>query len=63
MDRSPRQGTNKETFVSNNVSKETDLTDTHRPFHPKVMEYMFFLSAQETFLKGRSFVKPQNKSS
>ena len=41
----------KETLVLNDTVDQMDLTDKHRIFHPKTVEYIFFLSTYGTFFR------------
>ena len=49
MDRSANQGNNKETHTLNDTLDRLDLIDIYRTFHPKTMNFTFFLSAHRTF--------------
>ena len=49
MDRLTKQKINKETQTLNDTMDQLDLTDTHRAFHSKTMEFTFFHSAHGTF--------------
>ena len=49
MDRSSKIKTNMETQALNNTLNKMDLIDIYRTFHPKTIEYTFFLSAHGTF--------------
>ena len=50
-DRSPRQKINKETVSLNDTLDQMDITSICSAFHPKTKEYVFFLSAHETFAR------------
>ena len=45
MDRSIKQKISKETQTLNDTMGQLDLTDIHRAFHPKTMDFTFFSSA------------------
>ena len=49
MDRSSKQGINKETNILNETLHQMDLIDIFRTFHPNAEEYTFFSSAHRTF--------------
>ena len=49
MERSPKQKINKETQALNDTLDQIDLIDIYRTFHPKTVDYTFFLSAYRTF--------------
>ena len=49
MDRSTKQKICKETQTLNDTMDQLDLTDTYRTFHPKTMNFTFFLSAHGNF--------------
>ena len=49
MDRSTEQKLNKETQTLNDTMDRLDLIDIYRTFHPKTMNFIFFLSAHRTF--------------
>ena len=49
MDRSTKQKINKETQTLNDTIDQLDLTDIYRTFHPKTMNFTFFLSTHTTF--------------
>ena len=51
MDRSTKQGNNKETQTLNDTIDQLHLIDIHRTFHPKTMNFTFFLSAHGTFCR------------
>ena len=40
-----RHKINKETLASNSTLGQMDSTDTHKTFHPKALEYVFFSRA------------------
>ena len=49
MDRSTKQKINKETQALNVTMDQLDLTDIYRAFHPKILDFTFFLSAHRIF--------------
>ena len=49
MDRSTKQKINKKTQTLNDTMDQLDLIDIYRTFHPKAMNFTFFLSAHGTF--------------
>ena len=49
MDRSAKQKINKGTQTLNDTMDQLDLIDIYRTFHPKTMNFTFFLSAHGTF--------------
>ena len=49
MDRSTKQKINKETQTLNDRMHKIDLTDIHRTFHCKTMNFTLFSSAHGTF--------------
>ena len=49
MDRSTKQKINKETKTLNDTMVQLDLTDIYRTFHPKIINFTFFSSAQGSF--------------
>ena len=49
MDRSTKQKINKETQTLNDTIDQLDLIDIYRTFHPKTMNFTFFLRAHRTF--------------
>ena len=49
MDRSAKQKISKETQSLNDTMDQLDLIDIYRTFHPKIMNFTFFSSAQGTF--------------
>jgi len=49
IDRSTKQKINKETQTLNDTIDQLDLIDTYRTFHPKTMNFTFFLSAHGIF--------------
>ena len=51
MDRSSKQKFNKETQTLNDTMDQLDLTDIYRTFHPKTMNFTFFLTTHRIFLK------------
>ena len=51
MDRSTKQKINKETQTLNDTIDQLDLIHIYRSFHPKTMNFTFFLSAHGTFCR------------
>ena len=49
MDRSTKQGNNKETQTLNGTIDLLDLIDIYRTFHPKTMNFNFFAGARGKF--------------
>ena len=49
MDRSTKQKISKEAQTLNDAMDQLHLVDIYRTFHPKTMNFTFFLSAHETF--------------
>ena len=49
MDRSTKEKINKETQTLNDTIDQLDLTNIHRTFHSKTMNFTFFSSADGTF--------------
>ena len=49
MDRSTKQKCTKETQTLNDTIDQLDLIDIYRTFHPKTMNFTFFLSTHKTF--------------
>ena len=49
MNRSTKQKINKETQTLNDTIVQLDLADIYRTFHPKTMNFTFFLSTHGTF--------------
>ena len=49
MDGSAKQKISKETQTLNDTIDQLDLIDIYRTFHPKTMNFTFFLSARGTF--------------
>ena len=48
MDRSTKQKIIKETQTSNDTMDQLDFIDIYRTFHPKTMNFIFFLTAHGT---------------
>lgn len=55
MGGSPRQEISKKTLTLSDISDNMDVTDTHRTFHPKGTEYIFFSSAHGTVSRIDTF--------
>ena len=49
MDRSTKQKISKKTQTLNDAMDQLDLIDIYGTFHPKTMNFIFFLSAHGTF--------------
>ena len=49
MNRSAKQKVSKETQTLNDTMDQLDLIDIYKTFHPKTMNFIFFLSAHGTF--------------
>ena len=58
MDRSTKQKINKETQVLNDTIHQLDLIDIYRTFHPKTMNFTFFLKHTRNILQDRSHPGP-----
>ena len=51
MGRSTKQKINKETQTLKDTMEQLDLIDIYRTFHPKTINFTFFLSAHKTFFR------------
>ena len=58
MDRSTKQKINKETQTLNDTIDQLDLIDIYRTFHPKTMNFTFFLKCTWKLLQDRSHPGP-----
>ena len=58
MDRSTKQKINKETQTLNDTIDQLDLIDIYRSFHPKTMNFTFFLKCTWNLLQDRSLPGP-----
>ena len=58
MDRSTKQKINKETQTLNGTTDQLYLTDIYRTFHPKTMNFTFFLKCTRNLLQDRSHPGP-----
>ena len=58
MDRSIIQKINKETQILNDTMDQLDLIDIYRTFHPKTMNFTFFLKFTRNLLQNRSHPGP-----
>ena len=58
MDRSIKQKINKEIQTLNDTIDQLDLTDIYRTFHPKTMNFTFFLKCTQNLLQDRSHPGP-----
>ena len=54
MDRSTKQKINKETQTLNDTIDQLDLIDIYMTFHPKTMNFTFFLKCTWNLLQDRS---------
>ena len=54
MDRSTKQKINKETQTLNDTIGQFDLIDIYRTFHPKTMNFTFFLKHTWNLLQDRT---------
>ena len=58
MDRSTNQKINKETQTLNDTMDQLDLIDICRTFHPKTINFTFFLKCTQNLLQDRSHPGP-----
>ena len=58
IDRSTKQKTDKETQTLNDTVDLLDLIDIYRTFHPKTMNFTFFLKHTWNLLQDRSHPGP-----
>ena len=58
MDRSTKQKINKETQTLKDKMDQLDLTDIYRTFHPKTINFNFFLKCTRNLLQNRSHPGP-----
>ena len=58
MDRSTKEKISKETPTLNDTMDMLDIIDIYRIFHPKTMNFTFFLSAHVYLLQDRSHPGP-----
>ena len=58
MDRSTKQKINKETQTLNDTIDQLDLIDIYRTFHPKTINFTFFLKRTQNLLQDRSHPGP-----
>ena len=58
MDRSTKQKINKETQPLNDTTDQLDLIDIYRTFHPKTINFTFFLKRTQNLLQDRSHPGP-----
>ena len=58
MDRSTKQKINKERQTLNATIHQLDLIDIYRTFHPKIMNFTFFLKCTRNLLQDRSHSEP-----
>ena len=58
MDRSTKQKISKETQTLNDAMDQLDLIDIYKTFHPKTMNFTFFLKCTLNLLQDRSHPGP-----
>ena len=58
MDRSTKQEINKETPTLSDTMDQLDLIDIYRAFHPKTINFTFFLKCTRNLLQNRSHLGP-----
>ena len=58
MDRSTKQKIDKETQTLNDTIYQLDLIDIYRTFHPKTINFPFFLKHTQNLLQDRSHPGP-----
>ena len=58
MDRSIKQKLRKETQILNDTMDQLDLIDIYRTFHPKTINFTFFLKCTRNLLQNRSHPGP-----
>ena len=58
MVRSTKHKINKETQTLNDTIDQLDLIDIYRTFHPKTMNFTFFLKRTQNLLQDRSHPGP-----
>ena len=58
MDRSTKQKINKETQTLNDTIGQFDLIDIYRTFHPKTMNFTFFLKCSRNLTQDISHLGP-----
>ena len=58
IDISMKQKINKETQTLNDTIDELDLIDIYRTFHPKIMNFTFFLKCTWNLLQDKSHPGP-----
>ena len=58
MDRSPKPKINKKTQTLNDTIDQLDLIDIYRTFHPKTINFTFFLKRTQNLLQDRSHPGP-----
>ena len=58
MDRSTKQKIYKETQTLNDTIDKLDLVDIYRTFHPKTLNFTFFLKHTQNLLQDRSHPGP-----
>ena len=58
MDRSTKQKISQETLALNDTMDQLDLIDIYRTFHPKTINFPFFLKHTQNLLQDRSHPGP-----
>ena len=58
MDKSTKQKISKETETLKDTMDQLDLIDIYRTFHPKTMNFTFFLKGTRNLLQDRSHPGP-----
>ena len=58
MDRSTKQKINKETQTLNDTVDQLDLINIYRTFHPKTMNFTFFLKCSRNLIQDISHLGP-----
>ena len=58
MDGSTKQKINKETQTLNDTMDQLDLIDIYRTFHPKTINFTYFLKCTRSLLQNRSHPGP-----
>ena len=60
MNRSTKQKISKETQALNDTMNQLDLIYIYREFHPKTIDFTFFLSAHRTFSRIDHILGPKS---
>ena len=58
MDRSTKQKINKGTQTLNDTIDQLDIINIYRTFHPKTMNFTFFLKHTQNLLQDKSYPGP-----